>query len=170
MKKCAVQFVAIFVFLFFVLVACRAVAGVGLKVSASIWKPRIVCNEATFDFGIINNVNSNPAHEFVIYNKGSRDLLIKKVVVGCGSCVEVVDFPKEPIASKNSGVIKLKLLTDSISGKVTKEVLVKSTDPKNQNFILTLEAEIVNQQNETDIVDSKNIGEIKNNSDKLDKK
>jgi hypothetical protein len=72
MKKNVVQIFTILAFVFFVLIACRVVAGFGVNVSHSIWKPRIVCKEATYNFGSI--VNSNPSYEFVIQNKGSRAL------------------------------------------------------------------------------------------------
>ncbi|MDR1477915.1 MAG: DUF1573 domain-containing protein [Planctomycetaceae bacterium] len=90
MKKYAIQFIVFGAFLFSAFFACRVVVGFGVKVSYSIWKPRIVCNEATHNFGTI--ANSNPSHEFVVQNKGSRDLLVRNVVAGCGSCVEVESF------------------------------------------------------------------------------
>jgi hypothetical protein len=137
--------------------------------AVEVWKPQIVCNEPLYDFGVVsvsNNSslpNNSPSHEFVIQNKGSKDLLIQKVVAGCGSCVEVVDFPKESIAPKSSSTIKLALLTDLLSGKVVKEVVVKSNDPKNPNIILTLEAEIIDQQSENETVSEK----IENKDDNL---
>jgi hypothetical protein len=146
MTKRVVRFIAVFVFLFFVLVAFRTVVGFGFKVSYLVWKPRIVCNEATYNFGSI--ANSNPSHEFVIQNIGSRELLLHKVVAGCGSCVEIESFTKTAIVPKGSGSVKLKLLTDSLSGKVAKDVLVRSNDPKNPNLVLTLEAEITHNKSE----------------------
>jgi hypothetical protein len=87
--------------------------------------------------------HAKPTHEFIIKNEGNADLIIRKVVAGCGSCVEVGSFTKTPIAPKQSGSVKLILLTDELSGKVSKEVLVQSNSPKNRNLTLTLEAEIV---------------------------
>jgi hypothetical protein len=80
------------------------------------------------------------------------------VVAGCGSCVEVVEFTKEPIAPKKSGTVKLALLTNLLEGKVSKETVVKSNDPKNPSLILTLEAEIIAKQNET-VPDSENVSD-----------
>ena len=71
-----------------------------------------------YNFGLI--ASSNPSHEFVIQNKGTRDLLIWRVGAGCGSCVEVEGFTKSAIAPKGSGTVKLKLVTDSLSGKIAK--------------------------------------------------
>ncbi|MDR1922760.1 MAG: DUF1573 domain-containing protein [Planctomycetaceae bacterium] len=86
-----------------------------------------------------------PTHEFIIKNEGNANLIIHKVTAGCGSCVEVESFTKTPIAPQKSGSVILKLLTDNLSGKISKEVLVRSNDPKNHNFFLTLEAEIVSE-------------------------
>jgi hypothetical protein len=91
--------------------------------------------------------HAKPTHEFIIKNEGNADLIIRKVVAGCGSCVEVESFTKTPIAPKQFGSVILKLLTDELSGKVSKEVLVQSNSPKNRNLILTLEAEIVVAEN-----------------------
>jgi hypothetical protein len=61
--------------------------------------------------------------------------------------------------------VKLKLLTDSVSGKVAKDVLVKSNDPKHPNLVLTLEAEIVDQQNE-----NKTVSDSKHDADRIEDK
>jgi hypothetical protein len=164
MKKYNVaQIIVILAFLFFVFVVYRSVLRLGDMVSFMIWKPQIVCEESSYNLGSVSK--TKPTHEFVILNKGNRGLLIQDVVAGCGSCVEVVDFPKVPIVPKSSGTIKLALLTDLLRGKVTKDVLVKSNDPKNPNFILTLEAEIIDQQNE-----SETVSDSKNDSDKIEDK
>jgi hypothetical protein len=142
------------VFCFFIFSTCRLVAYYSNWFTNEIWKPRVFCDQALYDFGKIfvqsnkSTSNNYPSHEFIVWNKGSRDLLIYNVVAGCGSCVEVEGFTKTAIAPNNSGSVKLKLLTDELSGKVAKEVLVKTNDPKNQNLILTLEAEITNEQTE----------------------
>jgi hypothetical protein len=158
MTKYIVPVFVFFAFTFFALTACRAIAFWGEKVSYSIWKPKIVCENAIHNFGSITN--SSPSYEFVILNKGSRNLLIHNVVAGCGACVEVESFTKTPISPNNSGSIKLKLLTNLLAGKVSKDVLVRTNDPKNSNFILTLEADIAENQDEPKdeiISDTKNV-------------
>jgi hypothetical protein len=93
--------------------------------------------------------------QFIIQNRGNRDLLILKVIPGCGSCVGVTGYTKEPIPPNKSGFVKLTLVKNLLdNGKIVKEVLVTTNTPKS-GTILTLEAEIVKDQKET-IVNAKN--------------
>jgi hypothetical protein len=161
MKKNIFLLVLLLTFVFFAFTVCCSVLRYGGVFFSAIWRPRIVCEEPLYDFGSVSD--SKPDHEFVILNKGGRELLVQNVRAGCGSCIEVVDFTKEPIAPKNSGTVKLALLANLLEGKVSKETVVKSNDPKNPSIILTLEAEIIAKQNET-------IPNPKNVSDKTESK
>ncbi|MDR3197640.1 MAG: DUF1573 domain-containing protein [Planctomycetaceae bacterium] len=115
--------------------------------SQILWQPQLVCNETIYNVGqLIAPVKGT--HEFSLYNKGSQNLVIKKVSPGCGACVEVTDFTKTPIPSGQSGTVTLTLLTQYLKGKVQKEALVKTNDPKNPNLILTLEAEVIRPETE----------------------
>jgi hypothetical protein len=49
------------------------------------------------------------------------------------------------------------LLTQNLKGKVNKEVLVKTNDPKNPNLFLTLEAEVIRPETEN-TEETKNAG------------
>ncbi|MDR1269676.1 MAG: DUF1573 domain-containing protein, partial [Planctomycetaceae bacterium] len=53
-----------------------------------------------------------------------------------------------PIRPQKTGPINIKLLTQNLLSKVSKEVLVKTNDPKNPNLILTLEAEVIRPEAE----------------------
>ncbi|MDR3108405.1 MAG: DUF1573 domain-containing protein [Planctomycetaceae bacterium] len=102
----------------------------------------LVRNGVTYDFGTVS-VGDNCTNEFEIRNTGGGDLVIHKVVASCGACVEITDYTKTPIPSGQSGTITLTLLTRHLEGKISKDVLVETNDPKQPHIILTLEAEVV---------------------------
>jgi hypothetical protein len=136
--------------LFFIVAGSNLLYRYGKLVRVSIWKPHVVCDATSYDFGRIEKDFDNKyVHEFVIKNNGGTELFIQKVSVGCGSCVAVDDFTKSPIPSKKNGIVRLRLLTDHLSGKISKDALVKTNDPKNPNLILTLEAEVIRPETES---------------------
>jgi hypothetical protein len=110
--------------------------------SQMLWKPQLVCNETAYNVGQIV-APAKRTHDFLLHNNGSQKLVIEKVSPGCGACVEVTNYTKTPILPGESGTVTLTLLTQYLKGKVSKEALVKTNDPKNPNLILTLEAEVI---------------------------
>ncbi|MDR2755023.1 MAG: DUF1573 domain-containing protein [Planctomycetaceae bacterium] len=128
--------------IFFIAASGNVLYRYGKIVSNKIWKPRVVCEVPLHNFGAVN-LEKECVHEFVLKNNGGNDLVIHKVLVGCGSCVAVEDFTKTPISPYKNGTVRLRLLTAHLFGKISKEVVVKTNDPKNPNLILTLEAEII---------------------------
>jgi hypothetical protein len=115
--------------------------------SQILWQPQLVCNETNYNVGQLT-VPEKGKHEFGLQNTGSQNLVIEKVAPGCGACVEVTNFTKTPIPPGQSGTVTLTLLTQHLKGKVQKEALVKTNDPKNPNLILTLEAEVIRPETE----------------------
>ena len=139
--------------LFFVVAGSNLLYRYGKVVSTYVWKPRIVCEVTSYNFGRIetsidNKVDNKYVHEFVIQNNGGAELLIQKISVGCGSCVAVDDFTKTQIPPKKDGIVRLRLLTDHLSGNISKDVLVQTNDPKLPKLILTLEAEVIRPKTE----------------------
>ncbi|MDR2439729.1 MAG: DUF1573 domain-containing protein [Planctomycetaceae bacterium] len=128
--------------IFFIVAGSNVLYRYGKIVSNKIWKPQVVCEVPLYNFGAVN-LEKECVHEFVIKNNGGNNLVIRKVLVGCGSCVAVEDFTKTPIFPHKNGIVRLKLLMTHLSGKISKEVLVKTNDPKNPDLILTLEAEVI---------------------------
>jgi hypothetical protein len=102
----------------------------------------LVHNGITHDFGTVS-AGDSCVNEFKIRNTGSGDLVIHKVIASCGACVEITDYTQTPIPSGQSGVITLTLLTQHLKGKISKDVLVNTNNPKQPNLIFTLEAEVV---------------------------
>ncbi|MDR0611403.1 MAG: DUF1573 domain-containing protein [Planctomycetaceae bacterium] len=135
--------------LFFVVAGSHLLYRYGKLASTYIWKPHVVCDVTSYNFGRIEkNIDNKYVHEFVIKNNGGAELLIQNVLVGCGSCVAVDDFTKVPIPPKKDGIVRLRLLTDHLSGKISKDVLVQTNDPKLPKLILTLEAEVIRPEME----------------------
>ncbi|MDR2440728.1 MAG: DUF1573 domain-containing protein [Planctomycetaceae bacterium] len=128
--------------IFFIVAGGNVLYRYGKIVSNKIWKPQVICEVPLHNFGAVN-IDKECIHEFVIKNTGGNNLVIHKVLVGCGSCVAVEDFTKAPIFPHKNGIVRLKLLTTHLFGKISKEVVVKTNDPKNPNLILTLEAEVI---------------------------
>lgn len=148
----------IFAIIFLLFTLQRAMFYYSGQVVNEIWQPVLVCEQSVHDFGKVE-VAANPSHSFTIKNSGNIDLLIESVSAGCGACVKVVEYTESSILLRKTGTIKLELLTQNLSGKVSKEVLVKTNDPKNPNLILTLEAEVIRPE-EKDIKESNTIEEV----------
>ncbi len=117
------------------------IAHYGNLAADKVWQPKLVCEQTTYDFGKIQTTDK-PNYSFVLENQGNRGLLIKGVVPGCGSCVNVVEYTEVPIAPQKSGTVNLELITQNLVGPVSKEVLVMTNDPTQAILTLTLEAEI----------------------------
>ena len=147
-KHCANACVACALVLFFLASASFVFHYCGVA-AAKIWKPKLVCDEVAYHFGEVV-APSSVSKEFVFRNKGSRDLVIERVSAGCGSCVRVTDYTNQPIKAKKTGVVVLTLLTDNLRGTVSQVVRVQTNDPKQPDLILTLSAEVVRPECETD--------------------
>ncbi len=108
-----------------------------------IWQPELVCEETVFDFGDVPQ-DKEMSHEFVLRNRGDREVLIESVTPGCGSCLRVDEYPKAPILPNQEGVVKLTLISSNFEpGEYLRKLaVVKSTDPNNRNFLLTIKATI----------------------------
>jgi hypothetical protein len=152
-----VPFVFAIVFMLFSLQ--RTINYYASRIVNEIWQPVLVCNQTVYDFGKIN-VTVNPNHSFIVENAGKKNLFIERVDPGCGACIKVIEYTKSPVRPQKTGSINIKLLTQNLFGKISKEVLVKTNDPKNPNLILTLEAEVIRPEMENATKNTKefNIG------------
>jgi hypothetical protein len=132
----------IFAIVFLLFSLQRTIVYYSSQIVKGIWQPALVCNQSVYDFGKIDTI-ATPSHSFVIKNVGRKNLFIEGVSSGCGACVEVIEYTKSSVPPQKTGTVNLKLLTQNLYGKVSKEVLVKTNDPKNPNLILTLEAKVI---------------------------
>ena len=89
--------------------------------------PRIRVEPETFDFG-----KALPAKtlrkEFTLSNFGDATLVIENVSTTCGCTAALASDTK--LAPGSSTVLRVTLETRSYSGKLERQVLVRSNDPK----------------------------------------
>lgn len=90
----------------------------------------------------LGTVSCDTECEFIITNKGYRPLSVFKVYPGCSGCLEAVDYPKEPLRRNQSGIIRIKLLTESLQGTIRKSIVIRTNDPSNQAVGLLVDAVI----------------------------
>ena len=108
--------------------------------------PKIVFEETVFNFDTIVK-NGNAEHVFCFANEGDAPLLITSAFSSCG-CV-VPEWPREPIAPKASGSIKVKYNT-SKTGHFTKVIIVKSNDTASPKTVLRINGTVVEPPKEKD--------------------
>lgn len=101
--------------------------------------PKIAFEETVFNFDTIMQ-NGNAEHVFRFANEGNAPLLVTSAFSSCG-CV-VPEWPKEPIAPKASGSIKVKYNT-SKTGHFTKVIIVKSNDTASPKTVLRINGIVV---------------------------
>jgi hypothetical protein len=103
-------------------------------------KPVIVLPEVEYWAGDVDP-SSNVAHSFVVRNGGDGDLLISKVVPGCGC--SVASFPAF-IPAGGEGVINLSvdIYAEWAGHNINKSAVVMSNDPVNPDIRITIRARV----------------------------
>jgi hypothetical protein len=97
--------------------------------------PRVQVSETYFDFGIVAEGN-NYLHSFQIRNVGKGDLVIKKIIPGCGSAVAAFD---RTIPPGGEGKVTIRLWALSCRRDTKKEALVFTNDPQTPYFKVAVE-------------------------------
>jgi hypothetical protein len=109
------------------LVAAALLAGAASGRTEEQKTPRIRVEPETFDFG-----KALPARtlrkEFTLSNFGDAALVIENVSTTCGCTAALASDTK--LAPGSSTVLRVTLETRSYSGKLERQVLVRSNDPK----------------------------------------
>lgn len=101
--------------------------------------PKFDFEEITFDLGTIESGES-VTHEFKFKNSGDKDLIISQAKGSCG-CTQP-EYPKNPIAPGDEGVIKVTFNSTGISGQITKNItLIANTTPNTK--VLTITGEVI---------------------------
>lgn len=101
--------------------------------------PKFDFEEITFDLGTIQSGES-VTHEFKFKNSGDKDLIISQAKGSCGCTTP--EYPKNPIAPGEEGVIKVTFNSTGISGQITKNVtLIANTTPNTK--VLTITGEVI---------------------------
>ncbi len=101
--------------------------------------PRIRVEPEAFDFG-----KALPAKtlrkEFTLSNFGDAALVIENVSTTCGCTAALASDTK--LAPGSSTVLRVTLETRSYSGKLERQVLVRSNDPKTPLLTVTVSATV----------------------------
>jgi len=106
--------------------------------------PRLIVDRPVYDFATITQ-GKKATHVFVLKNKGTAPLKIRKTRTKCG-CTAVSSSSDEVMPGKS---IEVMATFDSTgySGSVTKEVIVESNDPQNPEYTLTLKGTVAEKIN-----------------------
>lgn len=92
-------------------------------------EPKIVFEKETHDFGRVVQ-GEKVTFGFKFINEGGKDLLIAKVIATCGCTV--IDFPRNPIAPGEGGVLHVTFNSTAKKGYQNKKVTVMTnTTPSN---------------------------------------
>jgi hypothetical protein len=103
-------------------------------------EPKAVVKPMAFDFGTIIQ-DSVVTTYFMITNKGTDILKIKKVSASCGCTAAVSE--KNELKQSESTEIKVTFDSKGKSGKQAKSVYIETNDPKNPTITLALTGNIV---------------------------
>ena len=104
--------------------------------------PEISFEEGEFNFGKVA-VGEKITHAYSFVNKGNADLQIAQVTPSCG-CTTLKDWPKEPIAPGQSGVITVEFNSAGFSGNIEKTIQV-ATNGIPRDYYLKLKGEVSGQ-------------------------
>lgn len=126
----------------------RVAPGLILLLSASLFcsraiaadpAPQIVCDDPVYDFGTVDG--KDPIrHTFSIKNKGSADLVIKKIHAPCGCTTAQAQDNIIPPGGETA--IPVNLTLKGRRGFQQKSIYVESNDPKTGNLPLTLRGSV----------------------------
>jgi hypothetical protein len=107
----------------------------GFGVSSLLAKPRIVCDQPTFDFGA-RDASEVVEHTFKLNNSGSMDLVISAIRPACGCTA--ANLTRQTIPPGESAELSTRLTLAGRSGELHKTILVESNDPANPALQLVL--------------------------------
>jgi hypothetical protein len=114
--------------------------GKDLHSDVKTWKhPRILCEEATFDFGSKDS-SEIVDHTFVLKNTGTSALVITAVRPACGCTA--AELTQSTIPPGESAKLSAKLTLAGRNGQVQKPILIESNDPANPALQLVMKGVI----------------------------
>ena len=109
--------------------------GTAVAAAATTGTPAVEVPESYFDFGIVNE-GTDYVHTFVIRNKGTGVLEIKKVVPGCGTSVARFD---RAIPPGSEGQITIRLYPKNFQSGSKRTAVVLTNDPQWPEFGLVVQ-------------------------------
>ncbi len=103
--------------------------------------PVLLCEKPIHDFGDIAD-GQNREHTFQLHVDANESVTIQKISAGCSSCIEILDYSKEPISAQKLGTVTMRLLVQNQQGPISKVAVLKSDDPINPYLVFTLKANV----------------------------
>jgi hypothetical protein len=119
--------------------ACAQCDAEGKNLHSKEKQPRILCEEATFDFGSKDS-SEIVDHTFVLKNTGTSDLVITAVRPACGCTA--AELTQSTIPPSESAKLSAKLTLAGRNGQVQKPILIESNDPANPALQLVMKGVI----------------------------
>jgi hypothetical protein len=98
-------------------------------------KPRIVCDQPTFDFGS-RDASEVVGHTFKLKNSGTTNLVISAIRPACGCTA--ANLTRQTIPPGESAELSTQLTLAGRSGELHKSILIESNDPANPALQLAL--------------------------------
>ncbi len=127
-------------FLFFLYMA--TMAGLRALQKTGQWNPLISFVPETLDLGNVRT-ESELRCEFRVRNMGNQPLEIKRIRLGCSSCLKILVSPEGPIPPQGEADLVILYSTKKISGSLTRTVAVESNDPTQPKYIIKIHADVV---------------------------
>jgi hypothetical protein len=104
--------------------------------------PRCGVSPERFDFGRVLQERTLEK-QFQVRNLGDEDLRIEDIASDCGCTAALLDDKDRVLKPGASATLLVKFSTRRAEGPVKRTVLVRSNDPDQSTFRLTLEAVVV---------------------------
>lgn len=101
--------------------------------------PKLVCAEPGYDFGTVDS-SVTVEHTYVLKNEGDLTLEISNVKPSCGCTVANITERSVPPGGETKVTARLAL--QGRSGQQHKSITVESNDPKQPQFILSLQGNV----------------------------
>ncbi len=104
--------------------------------------PHIVFEDDSHDFGNLYK-GEKASHRFTFSNEGTDDLVIQNVKTSCGCTAAALSQSSIPPGTRAE--IEVTLSTNAFRGNVSKTVTVSSNDPEKPHYVLTIEANVLEE-------------------------
>lgn len=101
-------------------------------------------NERVYDFGNIQEVDGRVSHEFEFKNISKNAITLTNVQASCGCTTP--NWPKEPIAPKKKGLIKVTYNPAGRPGNFNKSITVRyqqAGEEKPQVIVLNIKGNVI---------------------------
>ncbi|MDR3457092.1 MAG: DUF1573 domain-containing protein [Verrucomicrobiae bacterium] len=103
--------------------------------------PQIEVDQPRWNFGTVTNGYAED-HDFLIRNRGDETLRISRVLSSCSACLSA-QMPSTNLPPGGTATVRAHLDLRTLTGAVTRAILVDSNDPKTPSVILNLAGVVV---------------------------